>query len=601
MLTNPTATDHGFSYNKVNQQNTYQTPLSGPYRYVYDKDRRLVQVGFPSGFQINNIYTDNLLTQTQTPEGDIDYSYLCSSKLGSITKGRESLAYDYDGNLLLSETKNGTINQVLEFTYNNDFNLAEISYAGGTTNLSYDNDGLLTNAGAYTLTRNTANGLPEQVSGNALSRSRTFNGYGELTGEDSTVNTQPVTGWSVTRNKNGRILTKTETVNGSTVAYAYTYDDMGRLLTVTKDGTLVEEYQYGLNGNRIYEMNTLKGEAGRSYSYSVEDHLLEAGGVVYDYDADGFLTSKTEGSEETGYRYSSRGELLEVTLPGGDTIEYLHDPQSRRIAKKVNGTVVEKYLWLGLTQLMAVYDGSDSLLMRFEYADGRMPVAMTAGGTTYYLAYDQVGSLRTVSDASGNVVKEISYDSFGTILSDSNPAFAVPFGFAGGLHDRETGLVKFGFRDYDPAIGRWVAKDPILFAGGDVDLYGYVLGDPVNFIDPEGLKLSDFPGDAAVAIKGAVNSVVDIAVNGPIEAKLLLGHAVGMQAALALEAFTVASIANPAAYFKAMDFVESLLSGTSPAWSVEGAAGALITKYLGDPITESIEGFIDWWKNIECE
>jgi RHS repeat-associated protein len=65
---------------------------------------------------------------------------------------------------------------------------------------------------------------------------------------------------------------------------------------------------------------------------------------------------------------------------------------------------------------------------------------------------------------------------------------AVPFGFAGGLHDRETGLVKFGFRDYDPAIGRWVAKDPIFFAGGDVDLYGYVLGDPVGLVDPWGLQ-----------------------------------------------------------------------------------------------------------------
>ncbi|MCI5212674.1 MAG: RHS repeat-associated core domain-containing protein, partial [Candidatus Electrothrix sp. ATG2] len=89
-------------------------------------------------------------------------------------------------------------------------------------------------------------------------------------------------------------------------------------------------------------------------------------------------------------------------------------------------------------------------------------------------------------DVAGSVVKAISYDSFGTILSDSNPAFAVPFGFAGGLHDRDTGLVKFGFRDYDPAIGRWVAKDPIFFVSGDVDLYGYVENDPVNFIDPEG-------------------------------------------------------------------------------------------------------------------
>ena len=54
--------------------------------------------------------------------------------------------------------------------------------------------------------------------------------------------------------------------------------------------------------------------------------------------------------------------------------------------------------------------------MRFEYADVRMPVAMTAAGITYYLTYDQVGSLRVVADAAGNVVKRIDYDSFGNII-----------------------------------------------------------------------------------------------------------------------------------------------------------------------------------------
>ena len=56
--------------------------------------------------------------------------------------------------------------------------------------------------------------------------------------------------------------------------------------------------------------------------------------------------------------------------------------------------MVEKYLWQGLTRLLAVYDGNNNLLMRFEYADDRMPVAMKMGGSTYYLSYDQVGSLR---------------------------------------------------------------------------------------------------------------------------------------------------------------------------------------------------------------
>jgi RHS repeat-associated protein len=54
------------------------------------------------------------------------------------------------------------------------------------------------------------------------------------------------------------------------------------------------------------------------------------------------------------------------------------------------------------------------------------------------------------------------------------------------LYDPETGLVRFGARDYDAFAGRWTSKEPIGFEGGDVNLYRYVNSDPVNFVDPEG-------------------------------------------------------------------------------------------------------------------
>jgi RHS repeat-associated protein len=125
-----------------------------------------------------------------------------------------------------------------------------------------------------------------------------------------------------------------------------------------------------------------------------------------------------------------------------------------------------------------------------------------------------VGSLRLVADGSGNVVKRISYDSFGNILEDTNPSFTIPFGFAGGLHDRDTGLVRFGYRDYDPEVGRWAAKDPIGFAGGDTDLYGYVLNDPINYIDPYGLKIcwGKFAAGALSVSDGFLMMGVSIAV-----------------------------------------------------------------------------------------
>lgn len=122
-----------------------------------------------------------------------------------------------------------------------------------------------------------------------------------------------------------------------------------------------------------------------------------------------------------------------------------------------------------------------------------------------FLLSDQVGTLRAVADTSGNIVKRIDYDSFGNIIADSNPTFTVPLGFAGGLHDRDTGLVRFGARDYDPAIGRWTAKDPLDFGGGDTNLYGYVMNDPINFIDPSGLDGESLLWDNLSGI-GSVNN-----------------------------------------------------------------------------------------------
>jgi YD repeat-containing protein len=431
---------------------------------VYDRDRRLTQVNFPSGKQIENIYANGTLEQIQTPEGNIDLTYLCGNKIDTISKGLESITYGYDGSLVTAENLSGTVNDGLSYGYDDDFNLTSFTYAGATISYVYDNDGLLTGAGSFTIDRNAANGLPESVTGGALNVSRTFNGYGEVGGQDFTVDGQNLTSWNLTRDNAGRITAKTETVDGVTSDYSYTYDPMGRLRTVSKDGILIEEYQYDSVGTRIYEMNALRGIAGISMTYDDEDHLFTAGDAVYQYDADGYLTSRTVGTESpyqvTSYVYSSSGELLRVNLPNGRVIEYVHDPLGRRIAKKVDGAITEKYLWQGLTRLLAVYDSTGNLLMRFFYADGRMPVAVERGTALYYLTYDQVGTLRVVADGSGSVVKRIDYDSFGNILTDTNPTFDIPFGFAGGLHDRDTGLVRFGFRDYDPDIGRWTAKDP---------------------------------------------------------------------------------------------------------------------------------------------
>ena len=187
-------------------------------------------------------------------------------------------------------------------------------------------------------------------------------------------------------------------------------------------------------------------------------------------------------------------------------ISYRHNALGQRVAKLVDGVVTEKYLWQDLTTLLAVYDANDNVKQRFEYGLSHTPVSFTQSGQRYYIQTDHLGSPRVISSATGTVIKTISYDSYGNVISDSNPDFSIPFGFAGGLYDADTKLVRFGYRDYDPETGRWTARDPIGFAGGDTNLYGYVLGDPINFIDPVGLMSWNWSYFWAGASQGVVDA-----------------------------------------------------------------------------------------------
>ena len=105
--------------------------------------------------------------------------------------------------------------------------------------------------------------------------------------------------------------------------------------------------------------------------------------------------------------------------------------------------------------------------------------------TTYFIVKDQLGSILQLVDQNGNVAQDIEYDEFGNMTLNSNPNFQ-PLGFAAGIYDPDTKLTRFGVRDYNPNVGRWVQRDPIKFQGGDTNLYAYVGNDPVNFIDPSG-------------------------------------------------------------------------------------------------------------------
>jgi RHS repeat-associated protein len=184
--------------------------------------------------------------------------------------------------------------------------------------------------------------------------------------------------------------------------------------------------------------------------------------------------------------YDAFGNLKRVDLPGGNVIEYLVDGQNRRVAKKKNGALLRQWLYRDAIHPVAELDGSGNMVSTFVYVTGRnSPDYVVRGTQTLRILSDQLGSPRMVVDATTGVLSQrMRHDVFGTVTEDTNPGFT-PFGFAGGIYDADTGLVRFGARDYDPETGKWTSKDPIRFHGGQ-NLYGYLSANPVNGTDPSG-------------------------------------------------------------------------------------------------------------------
>jgi RHS repeat-associated protein len=123
-----------------------------------------------------------------------------------------------------------------------------------------------------------------------------------------------------------------------------------------------------------------------------------------------------------------------------------------------------------------------------------------------YSITDHLGSLRFVINTStGAIAQRMDYDDWGNVLVNTNPDFTL-FGFAGGLYDSQTKLVRFGARDYDAEVGRWTTKDPIGFGGGLWNLYSYCGEQPIKRLDLSGLWLT-----------GAHNTILDYAFGGVLD------------------------------------------------------------------------------------
>ena len=309
-------------------------------------------------------------------------------------------------------------------------------------------------------------GAVSKVADDALSLALAYDEGGRQNGRTLTVKGAKRYDLVVTRDDAGRIVKRVETVNGTTKTYAYEYYADGQLKSVKDGATVLEAYTYDANGNR------------GGHSHSDDDRITG----THVFDAAGFLVSR--GADR--FSYGDKGELRSATV-GGQTVSYEYDASRRLVARVHDGARTEFLYGDPANPFLLTASRKGGELTRYFHGKDGLLYALERGGARFYVGTDQVGTPRVVTDAAGAVVKTFVTNAFGVRNTAAETGtFALAVGFAGGIEDPVTGLVRFGLRDYEPATGRWTARDPILQEGG-MNLYAYGNSDPVSKRDPSGM------------------------------------------------------------------------------------------------------------------
>ncbi|HJK90543.1 MAG TPA: RHS repeat-associated core domain-containing protein, partial [Polyangiaceae bacterium LLY-WYZ-15_(1-7)] len=522
-VTPPGRDPHRMSYSQGEALERYEPPaytdassgasVETPTRWAPGADRgELARVERPDGrdlFPHYDEHTGRIQRVDVTDLGSLTYGYVPpgggpdTGQLRSATMPQASglivsaitNRYDYDGPLLTEEeTDFGGFGWSVAFEHdsNEDLRLRRIRVDGSThAEYAYDADGLLTEAGPLALTPNPETGMLERAEVGEVATTISRTAFGEPDLVD--------TSWPGGRlafdydfDRAGRIVERTETTTGSE-ALRFAYDARGRLTDVFVGASTSPRYhyEYDENGNRVAWQLPWDVCASDCADVDEQDRLLRAGSVRYAYDDAGQLERRIEGGAVTEYEYDALGHLRRVQLPSGEVISYLVDARGRRVARLVDGAFDRLWAYQDGLNPIAEFDGTGKLTKRFIY--GTLPhvpdlIVLEPAGTVLRVVTDQVGSVRRVVDVdTGQVMQSLDYSPFGVIENETRASgFDQPFRFAGGLHDRATGLIRFGARDYDPHLGRWTAKDPIGFAGAQANLYEYALSRPIDYVDIDG-------------------------------------------------------------------------------------------------------------------
>jgi RHS repeat-associated protein len=155
-----------------------------------------------------------------------------------------------------------------------------------------------------------------------------------------------------------------------------------------------------------------------------------------------------------------------------------------------------------------VLDNNDGVITKYQNGLGiDNKLKLTTNGTSKYFLQDHLGSTTGLTNSLGSLVESTTYDAFGNATGD----LITRYSYTGREYDSFTGMYYYRARWYSSELGRFISEDPIGFAGGDVNLFGYVHNNSINKNDPLGLlDKNDFPEAEINRRKSQCNAVREL-------------------------------------------------------------------------------------------
>jgi RHS repeat-associated protein len=497
----PNGDTHVYTYDSLHRLKTHRTPKNETCTHSYDLRDRAVLDDWNTATPdtVREYFANGLLKKIDNGVAKSNYSYSVRNELlkeAQTSNGDTavvSYAYDPDG---LRTGMGSPSGSPVDYRWTARRQLADISRDGPPPFAIYSYD----KAGRSTAIAHE----------NGITEVKTYNAAGELLSNQH--NGGSGMGHNYTYDLASRRTSETKT-GAAPASSAFGYDAASQVSSADYGAGQTDTYAYDAMGNRITA--TVASLGGTPITYianSVNQYTSisqNGAGTTPTYDANGNLAA----ANGVTYTWDSENRLLSVA-DGTTRIDHTYDGRHRRIAKKVTNLADQSVS----SHIRFVYDGwnvieehsqssalASSLLRTYTWGTDLSGTLQGAGGvaglllaeeialgttTAYHYHYDGNGNVTELTDLEGGSAATYRYDVFGnTIQSEGSMSAANRYRFSTKPVDDEIAAVPlfyFGYRFYDPMLGRWPSKDPIGERGG-VNIYASVGNDWVNRTDHLGM------------------------------------------------------------------------------------------------------------------